>query len=130
MKTLLSIITTMLSVLAVFTACSKRYPSLRVNEFEEAISHPDVVLLDVRTEQEFNEGHIPNAINLDVKKDDFESQALASLPKDKTIAVYCRSGKRSKKAAGILTKAGFQVIELKKGFQSWTEAGKERQPNL
>jgi len=45
--------------------------------------------------------------------------------KDKPIALYCRSGKRSKKAAAILSRKGYKVYELDKGFIGWKEAGKE-----
>ncbi|MFQ9809799.1 MAG: rhodanese-like domain-containing protein [Segatella copri] len=81
--------------------------------------------LDVRTAEEFANGHIRGAINIDVLKSDFEQKAAATLPKSKTIAVNCRSGKRSKNAAAILTKNGYQVIELDSGFIGWQAAGKE-----
>ena len=45
------------------------------------------------------------------------------LPKDKTVAVYCRSGKRSKKAAAILVRNGYSVVELNSGYMGWTKAG-------
>lgn len=61
--------------------------------------------------------------NIDVLKDDFESRAVAALPKDKTIAVNCRSGKRSKNAARILVKNGFMVIELDSGYNGWVSQG-------
>ena len=57
-------------------------------------------------------------------KSDFEKNALATLPKDKTIAVNCRSGKRSKNAARILVKIGFKVIELDSGYNGWVGDGK------
>lgn len=51
--------------------------------------------------------------------------ADSTLQKDKPIALYCRSGKRSKKAAAILSQKGYKVYELDKGFIGWKEAGKE-----
>ena len=54
-------------------------------------------------------------------KNDFESKAVAMLPKDHTIAVNCRSGKRSKNAARILVKNGFKVIELDGGYNDWVK---------
>ena len=101
------------------------FKSLSVSAYEKAISRKDVVRLDVRTSAEFAEGHIENAINIDVLKSDFEEKATAVLPKDKTIAVNCRSGKRSKTAAGILVKNGYKVIELAEGYTGWTNAGKK-----
>ena len=64
-------------------------------------------------------------ININVMDDSFASMADSLLQKDKPVAVYCRSGKRSKKAAAILSEKGYKVFELDKGFNSWEEAGKE-----
>lgn len=118
------------ALLCSLTGCSSAqkqstYESLDVETFSQTIEAPSVVRLDVRTAEEYAEGHIRNAINIDVQKDDFAKLAKARLPKNETVAVYCRSGKRSKKAAGILTGKGFKVIELNTGFIGWTEAGKE-----
>ena len=55
----------------------------------------------------------------------FETMADSTLQKDKPVAVYCRSGKRSKKAAAILSKKGYIIYDLDKGFIGWEEAGKE-----
>lgn len=101
------------------TAQNDEFRSLTVEEYAKAIEDTTVVRLDVRTAEEYADGHILNAINIDVLKDDFESKAVATLPKDKTIAVNCRSGKRSKNAARILVKKGFKVIELDAGFNDW-----------
>ena len=60
-----------------------------------------------------------------VLKDDFESNALSILPVGKVLAVYCRSGRRSKKAAHILVKRGYKVIELDQGYNGWVESGKK-----
>ena len=79
-----------------------------------------VILVDVRTAEEYGLGHIENALNIDVKQDDFEETAIKTLPKNKTVAVYCRSGRRSKKAAEILSKNGYKVIELDSGYTGWT----------
>lgn len=118
------------TLLCSLTGCSSaqkqpHYESLDVETFSQAIKDTTVVRLDVRTAEEYADGHIRNAINMDVLKDDFAKQVNARLPKDEVIAVYCRSGKRSKKAADILTGRGFKVIELSTGFIGWTEAGKE-----
>ena len=95
------------------------FKSAEVEEFAKVIADTAVVRLDVRTADEHAEGHIDNAINIDVLKDDFESKATATLPKDKTIALYCRSGRRSKNAAKILTKNGYTVVELNSGYNGW-----------
>ena len=60
-----------------------------------------------------------------MKKDSFRSECLSKLDRSKRIAVYCRSGFRSKTAAHILNEAGFDVVNLKAGYNGWTEAGKK-----
>ncbi|MCQ2253288.1 MAG: rhodanese-like domain-containing protein, partial [Bacteroidales bacterium] len=89
------------------------YKSLNVDSFEQTInSNDNIIVLDSRTEQEYNDGHLRNAVNIDVMKEDFEEKALSTLDKNKTIAVYCRSGRRSKNAAKILVANGYNVVEL------------------
>ncbi len=78
-------------------------------------------MVDVRTAEEYNAGHIEGARNIDVQKENFQKEAVASIPKDKMVAVYCRSGKRSLKAAGILAKAGYHVVNLRGGWLEWSE---------
>lgn len=107
------------------TACSSNekhgFKSVAVQEFANIIADTSTVMLvDVRTAEEYGSGHIENALNIDVKQDDFEKNAINMLPKDKTIAVYCRSGRRSKKAAEILSQNGYNVIELDSGYTGWT----------
>ena len=74
---------------------------------------------NAQSEKSGSDNGLDNAINIDVLKDDFESKATATLPKDKTIAMYCRSGRRSKNAAKILTKNGYTVVELNSGYNGW-----------
>ena len=112
-------------VLISITACSSNekhgFKSVAVQEFANIIADTTtIILVDVRTAEEYGSGHIENALNIDVKQDDFEKNAINMLPKDKTIAVYCRSGRRSKKAAEILSKNGYNVIELDSGYTGWT----------
>lgn len=104
-------------------AQDKGFESLPVEAFKRAIADTTVVRLDVRTAEEFAEGHTEKAINIDVLKSDFEEKATSILPKDRVIAVNCRSGKRSKKAAGILVKNGYKVIELDSGYNGWVKEG-------
>ena len=111
---------------SMFTQCNAQdFRSINANDFEKAIQSPDVIVLDSRTAQEYADGHLRDAINIDVKSADFEQKAVASLDKTKTIAVYCRSGRRSKIAAATLAKNGFTVIELDCGIICWSSAGKE-----
>ena len=118
------LITNLLALLGLATACSQQgYENMDVNAFAAQVADPDVVLLDVRTAKEFDEGHLQNAVNIDVTQDGFVEIAKSMLPADKTIAVYCLSGKRSAQAAGGLTKEGYKVVNLKGGIEAWKEAG-------
>lgn len=101
------------------------FKSVSVDEFATLIADPEVQRLDVRTVAEYSEGHIPGSINVNVLDDAFEAVADSVLQKDKPVAVYCRSGKRSKKAADLLSKKGYTIYDLDKGFIGWEGAGKE-----
>ena len=125
MKKIFMIISAVLCNLLGCTAQQQNFESLNVEAFEKVISDTSVVRLDVRSIDEYASGHIAKAINIDVMKDDFTTKATSLLPKDKTIALYCRSGRRSKKAAGILVENGYKVIELNSGISGWINARKE-----
>lgn len=101
------------------------FKSLSVDEFAALIANPEVQRLDVRTVVEHSEEHIPGSININVLDKNFETVTDSVLQKDKPVALYCRSGKRSKKAASILSKKGYSVYELNGGFMSWKAAGKQ-----
>lgn len=76
------------------------------------------IILDVRTPEEYAEGHIPNAVNLD--HEDISSKAEAMLPdKDALLLVYCRSGRRSKIAAEALVELGYSNIKEFGGINDW-----------
>jgi len=68
------------------------------------------------------EGHLEGAVNIDQAQGDFIQKAKAVLPKEKTIAVYCRSGRRSANAAGRLADEGYKCVNLKGGIIAWKEA--------
>ena len=90
--------------------------------FATLIADTNVVVLDVRTASEYAEGHIQSAILIDQNQSDFVEKAKASLPQDKTIALYCRSGRRSANAAGKLADVGYKCVNLKGGIVAWKEA--------
>ena len=98
------------------------FKTVPVKEFGSLIEDASVQRLDVRTMAEYSEGHIPGTININVLDDSFAVMADSTLQKDKPVALYCRSGKRSKKAAAILSEKGYKVYELDKGFNAWQEA--------
>lgn len=92
-------------------------------EFEKEIKTDAVRLLDVRTPEEFAEGHIAGAMNINVQSDDFKEVALRMLSKDSTVLVYCRSARRSMNAAKILDSLGYKVVNLEGGIIEWRELG-------
>ena len=119
------IFTCLLAVLGLNSACGQgNFENADVNEFAELVADTNVVVLDVRTASEFAEGHLERAINIDYRQDDFVEKAKATLPLDKKIAVYCRSGRRSAGAAGKLGAVGYKLVNLKGGIIAWKEAGK------
>jgi rhodanese-related sulfurtransferase len=88
-------------------------------------SNPDAVLVDVRTPDEFSEGNIAGAVNIDFKDPSF-SEKINALDKSKPYFVYCLSGKRSGDAAKQMDSLGFKSIyTLKGGYKEWKNAGLE-----
>lgn len=104
----------------------EEYKNLTSAQFEELIKDSSVQLVDVRTLAEHMEGHIPGSLNINVKDENFSSCVDDLLDKNRReVAVYCRSGRRSRTAADILVKKGFKVYNLDKGILNWMEEGRE-----
>ena len=94
---------------------------MHVNDFEELVQSKRMRVIDVRTRSEYNEGHIAGAENVDINQPDFVERVRL---KDETVAVYCRTGKRSNKAALMLAEQGAYVYDLGGGIMAWRQAGK------
>ena len=120
-------ITMLLAMASSLFSCQQNtgYDSVNVDEFDALLQKGNIQLVDVRTPSEYAEGHIPQSINIDVLNSDFATSSDSILTKDKPVAVYCRSGQRSKRAAAILVRNGYTVYELDKGFNSWQQANKK-----
>jgi rhodanese-related sulfurtransferase len=119
------IITCLLAVLGLTSACGQsNFENTDVQGFSELIADSSVVILDVRTSAEFAEGHIQGAVLIDQGQSDFVEKAKATLSTEKTIAIYCRSGRRSANAANRLAEVGFKCVNLKGGIIAWKEAEK------
>ena len=100
------------------------FESVSPEAFSSRLSEQaDVQLVDVRTAEEFAEGHLNGAVNIDVKQADFLSEAQSLLDAGKPVFVYCRSGRRSADAADRLTKAGYRAVNMSGGILGWTEKG-------
>ena len=82
-------------------------------------SDSTALLLDVRRANEYAEGHIPGAALLDVTNEPEFLKGIEKLDKNKTIYIYCRSGRRSRMAAKHLLDRGFSVVDLKGGYTEW-----------
>ena len=105
-------------------AQTNKFKTVDVAVFAKAVADTSYVVLDVRTPAEHAEGFIPRThFNIDVLEGNYTELALKTLPKDKPIALYCRSGNRSKNAARILAEKGYVVVELGSGFRGWVAAG-------
>jgi rhodanese-related sulfurtransferase len=98
--------------------------TVEADEFEKDITGHKVQLVDVRTPAEFSEGHLVNAVNIDVKEPDFISKASPRLDRKNKVYVYCRSGKRSMDAARQLSKSGYKVVNLSGGILEWEQQRK------
>ncbi len=101
---------------------------VRVVSVEEAAAiaeNPpsDLVVLDVRTAEEFAEGHLEGAMMIDFYADDFADQ-LAALDPSVPYLLYCRSGNRSDQAAAMMSDLGFvDVADVDGGIAAWTANG-------
>ena len=78
-------------------------------------------LLDVRRADEYAAGHLPGAALLDVTDSVAFARGVELLDKEKNIYIYCRSGRRSRKAANILSAKGFKVTDMQGGYNAWKE---------
>ena len=90
----MKMIMTLLSLLGL-VACSGNYTNLAPEEFAKAIESGEYAVLDVRTPEEYAEGHLHNAANVNWFGSDFVDQVKKGYPANTPLAVYCRSGKRS-----------------------------------
>lgn len=116
MKKLLYILSAILSIVG--CASNKEFSSVDAARFAKVIENKQVLIVDARTPEEFNSGHIPGAVNIDVQANNFAAK-IAELDKSRPIAVYCRSGRRSKVAADHMVRHGLNVTELDGGILSW-----------
>lgn len=97
--------------------------TVTAEKFKNLVDTGNGIILDVRTPEEAAGGHIANAQVINVNDSSF-TKKINLLPKDKEVYVYCRSGKRSLKAAGLLRKNGFgRIYNLENGIIGWEEKG-------
>lgn len=105
-------------------ACTQRHQqackAVEPEEFAKEISaDSSAYLLDVRTPEEFAQGHIEGAHNLDWLDQEEFKKDVEEIPCGSTVYVYCRSGRRSGEAAEYLCSQGFDVVDLDGGYLAW-----------
>jgi rhodanese-related sulfurtransferase len=102
---------------------AKSFNNIDVAEFEKLRADKKNIVLDVRTQKEFEKGHIPGAVNIDVNAADFPEK-IARLEKNKTYLVHCAAGVRSAKACEKMSHLDFpKLYNLEGGFKAWEPAG-------
>ncbi|KAA5824076.1 rhodanese-like domain-containing protein [Algibacter amylolyticus] len=115
-----------LFVLSLIFTCCQSQPGansikLTPQVFQDSLNQKPVQLIDVRTANEFNTGHIDNALNFDFKSDEFK-KSIAVLDTSKSVFIYCRSGKRSAKSVAAFKALGFKnIYELEGGISHWSK---------
>ncbi|MGK4569175.1 thioredoxin domain-containing protein [Flavobacterium sp. 3HN19-14] len=124
MKTRSSIILLIAFAFLSCTGQTTKTQTIPAAAFAEKIkSTPNPQLIDVRSPEEFNSGHIDNAANINWNGDDFEGK-IKALDKSKPVFVYCMSGGRSHAAASKMEALGFtNITELQGGILKWNAAG-------
>lgn len=104
--------------------------TITVEEFDKKLTEmKNVQLVDVRTPEEYQGGHLKNALNYNLNGSDFENK-LSKLDKTKPVMVYCLAGGRSAEAAEMMEKKGFaEVYNMQGGIMKWNAANKPTDKN-
>lgn len=123
-----------IAMIGIVSACAqsqaKGYVSVKAEEFAADIkADPSAYILDVRTPQEFAQGHITNAHNLDWLDPQAFKAGAKDLPKSSTIYLYCQSGRRSAAASEYLSGLGYKVVDLNGGYMAWSRYASSKTNN-
>lgn len=115
------------SLLLLLTGCGgstadNSYQQITQEEAKEMMDTQEVIVLDVREQNEYDSGHIPGAVLLSVGTIDEDTAAAVIPEKDSTVLVYCRSGNRSKTASSALAELGYTNIYEFGGINTWPYA--------
>lgn len=123
MKKIILILLAAVTTFAFGCAADDGIKVIPVNEFADAIkTDTTAVILDVRTASEYTDGHIEGSINLDIKDEAAFDRGVKTFDNTKTYYIYCRSGRRSHKAAAKIQAAGFKAIDMEGGIIAWKDA--------
>ena len=119
---LFSIIGTTVFAITFLWSCVKSnpetIPTLSSQHGERMLSSHNYIFIDVRTQQEYDTGHIPNSTHISVESLESRIDEIEKF-REKKIVVYCRSGNRSSKGTKILNKYGFEAVNLSGGMLQW-----------
>ena len=120
MKFILSFI-----IIAAFTlgvnAQNTKHQILDKATYQDSLVQPNATLIDVRTFEEYESGHLDKAQNIDFLNEELFIKEIEKFDKSQPIYIYCRSGNRSGKAATLMQELGFQTIyDLEGGYLNWT----------
>lgn len=112
------------SLLLLLTGCGgntsdSSYEQITQEAAKEMMDTQEVIILDVREQDEYDSGHIPSAVLLPVGMIDEDTAAKVIPEKDSTVLVYCRSGNRSKTASAALADLGYTNIYEFGGINTW-----------
>ncbi|OUP53106.1 sulfurtransferase [Butyricicoccus pullicaecorum] len=112
------------SLLLLFTGCGgntadNSYQQITQEKAKEMMDTQEVIVLDVREQNEYDSGHIPGAVLLPAGTIDEDTAAAVIPEKDSTVLVYCRSGNRSKTASSALAELGYTNIYEFGGINTW-----------
>ncbi len=119
LKKLITLFTVLYALVSCNSQVSEHVTTIKVKEFEEALNQENIQLIDVRTQEEFDTGHIKNAKSIDYFSESFKEN-LQGLNKKEPVYLYCRSGRRSMKAAKVLSELGFtKIFNLEGGYMAW-----------
>jgi rhodanese-related sulfurtransferase len=129
----ISLISALFFILSLITNCKNNQAEttseiklVTAEEMQTILDVEDAQLIDVRTPEEFEEGHILNAQNIDFSSPTFDEE-VNKLDKSRPVILYCRSGGRSAKCAEKMKEAGFKKIyDLEGGISKWQHSDKIR----
>ncbi|WP_405326662.1 rhodanese-like domain-containing protein [Leeuwenhoekiella sp. LLG6367-2.1] len=120
MKFILSFIIVTAFTLGV-NAQNSKHQILDKATYQDSLFQPNVTLIDVRTSEEYESGHLDKAQNIDFLNEELFITEIEKFDKSQPIYIYCRSGNRSGKAATLMQELGFQnIYDLEGGYLNWT----------
>lgn len=115
-----AIVIIIITTFVLLSSESSQFNYLDTKTFNQNLSSNNYILLDIRTVDEFNEGHIKGAKQIDYYQTQAFSDYLDTLDKSKKYLIYCRTGRRTGLALNLFKQKGFtNVSDLKGGYNSW-----------